>query len=415
MDNLEEAIMEIGQQVTQAVGDLNKRMAEVEQTVSYAKRKQSREEIDASRPAVGVPEKYVGGVQVSGFRGAKQERAFSLRNAILGQLGAPGVDDGYERECSKEIAHRHGKGSEAGIFVPLQTRDANIVATPTLVDGVPVGGSNLVGTSHLGNSFIDVLRARSIVMAMGPMLLPNLVGNVAIPRKTSGSTAYWTNLDDDDTITASGIAFDSLTLTPHSVGGLAKFSHRMLMQSDPGIEALVSADLAATLSEAIDRAAFVGSTPQPTGILATAGIGSDTWTNGSDPEWADIVGLETALAEANADLGNNLAYVTTPALRGVLKATPKVSGDASGGFLWEPGNTMNGLPAHATNNMGAGKILLGNWSDLVVGMWGAMQILVNPYLGGDYEKGNVAVRAIMDVDFGLRHAASFAEIHEAAA
>jgi len=102
-------------------------------------------------------------------------------------------------------------------------------------------------------------------------------------------------------------------------------------------------------------------------------------------------------------------------LRGVLKATPKVSGDASGGFLWEPGGTVNGLPAFATSNMGAGRILLGNWNDLVVGMWGAMQVLVNPYLGGDYEKGNVAVRAIMDVDFGLRHAASFAEIHEAAA
>ena len=54
---------------------------------------------------------------------------------------------------------------------------------------------------------------------------------------------------------------------------------------------------------------------------------------------------------------------------------------------------------------------LGNWNDLLIGMWGALDILVDPYT---YSKsGGLLVRALQDVDIAVRHAESFAAMLDA--
>ena len=40
-------------------------------------------------------------------------------------------------------------------------------------------------------SFIDILRARSVVMAMGATRMTGLIGNVTVPRQTGAATAVW--------------------------------------------------------------------------------------------------------------------------------------------------------------------------------------------------------------------------------
>ena len=107
-----------------------------------------------------------------------------------------------------------------------------------------------------------------------------------------------------------------------------------------------------------------------------------------------------------------VAYLTTPALAGTLKTTPKQGSGVEGNFIWQNG-MMNDLAVYKTGNMPAGHILLGNWSDLLVGFWGGVAIDVDPY-GSNFLKGSVTVRVIADVDINVRHAAAFAEIHEAA-
>ncbi len=73
---------------------------------------------------------------------------------------------------------------------------------------------------------------------------------------------------------------------------------------------------------------------------------------------------------------------------------------------------MNGFDSYYSGNVPAGYALFGNWADLIVGNWGVLEIDADPY-GTNFAKGSVTVRALMDIDFGVRHAASFTEIHAA--
>jgi hypothetical protein len=55
-------------------------------------------------------------------------------------------------------------------------------------------------------------------------------------------------------------------------------------------------------------------------------------------------------------------------------------------------------------------MIFGNFNDLVIGQWGVLDILVDPYTGSN--KGSVRVVAMQEVDVAVRHAASFAAIKD---
>jgi hypothetical protein len=48
----------------------------------------------------------------------------------------------------------------------------------------------------------------------------------------------------------------------------------------------------------------------------------------------------------------------------------------------------------------------------MIGMWGGLDILANPY-GSGFAVGDVEVRALQSVDIGIRHAESFATMLDA--
>ena len=58
-----------------------------------------------------------------------------------------------------------------------------------------------------------------------------------------------------------------------------------------------------------------------------------------------------------------------------------------------------------------GDILFGNWADLLIGMWGGLDLMVDPYTGST--AGTVRVVALQDVDVAIRHAESFATMVDA--
>ena len=53
-------------------------------------------------------------------------------------------------------------------------------------------------------------------------------------------------------------------------------------------------------------------------------------------------------------------------------------------------------------------VLFGAWSQLIVGYWSGLDVLVNPYSEDDYLRGRVSVRAMRDYDVAVRHPESFA-------
>ncbi len=63
-------------------------------------------------------------------------------------------------------------------------------------------------------------------------------------------------------------------------------------------------------------------------------------------------------------------------------------------------------------SVAAGYVVFANWRDFLVGMWGVLEILSDPY-GSNFASGSVSVRALLDIDFGVRHPESFAALSEA--
>ena len=325
------------------------------------------------------------------------DREYSLVNAIRGMID-PHHDNGFEREIGQEGARSIGKKLKAGsLFVPYGALMQRAVTAA-------VAGTNLIGTEHKAGNFIDVLRNAMVLDQLGATFLPGLQGDVSIPRKTAGSTAYWIT-GDGSNLTESTPTFDSITLSPKTVGGLITATHKMLVQSDPGIEQILRQDLADVLAIAIDLAAISGSgtSNQPLGIVNTTGIGNPTTWGSATPNYAEVVELESNISTNNADHGN-LAYLVEPAMRGSLKTTEKASGTAQ--YIWEPDNKVNSYLTGVSNQVTSGDMIFGNWSDLLVGMWDGVTLDVDPYT--NFASGSIVVRAMADIDIAVRHAQSFA-------
>lgn len=319
----------------------------------------------------------------------------------------------FERECSEAAATKLGKQAR-GFMVPneIQKRDLNVTTA--------TAGGNLVATDLLSGSFIDALRNAMVINSLGTRMLTGLVGNIAIPRLSGTGTAYW--VAENNAPTESDQTIAQVTLSPKTVGAFTDISRRLLLQSSLDVEAMVQNDLATILGLAIQQAAINGSgaSNQPSGILTRVTASVIGGTNGAAPTWANMVQLESDVAVANADIGT-LGYLTNARMRGRLKSTSKVSGQ--NGFVWESGDTpVNGYRVGVTNAVPSNLVkgtsgavcsamIFGNFADLVIGMWGALDLMVDPYTGST--AGTVRVVALQDVDVQLRNVVSFATMVDA--
>lgn len=346
----------------------------------------------------------------------KEARSYSFLRA-LNAMANPGDRKAqelaaFEREASEAVAAKQGRAAR-GFYVPseVQRRDLTV--------GTATAGGHTVATNLMAANFIELLRNKMALTGLGAQFLSGLVGNIAIPRQTGGATAYW--VAESGAPTESQAAFDQVTMSPKTVGAYSDISRKLLLQSSIDVEGFVRNDLATVLALAIDLAAINGSgaSNQPTGILATSGIGDVAGgANGAAPTWANIVELESDVAIANADVGS-MGYLTNAKVRGKLKTTSKVSGQ--NGFIWEDG-MLNGYTAAVSNQVPsnltkgssgavASAIIFGNWSDLIIGQWGTLDLMVDPY--SNSTSGTVRVVALQDVDIAVRHAVSFSAMLDA--
>lgn len=344
----------------------------------------------------------------------REVRQYSLVRAIWASVQNDWRGAELEREASVAVA-RQLRREPQGFFVPADWAQRDLVV------GTNTAGGHTVQTELLAQSFITLLRNSMMVRAAGATILSDLTGNIAIPRQTGGATAYW--VAENGAPTESQQAFDQVAMSPKTVGAFSDLSRRLLMQSSLDVEAFVRGDLATVLGLAIDLASMhgSGSSNQPLGIAGTSGIGSVAGgTNGLAPAWSHLVSLETEVAIDNADI-NRLAYVTNAKVRGKLKQVEKATN--TGLFLWADGaQPINGYPAYISNQVSStltkgtssgvcSAIFFGNWADLIIGLWGGLDILVDPYTGST--AGTVRVVALQDVDIAVRHPESFAAMLDA--
>jgi HK97 family phage major capsid protein len=347
----------------------------------------------------------------------KEVKQWSLMRAInaMANPGDRAAQEAaaFERSCSEAVGKLQGKTAR-GFFMPTDVQKRDLTA------GTNNAGGYSVATDMRAGDFIGALRNAMVIDKLGVRMLTGLQGNVAIPKQSGAATAYW--VAENTAPTESQQVLAQITMSPKTVGAYTDVSRRLLIQSSLDVESMVTNDLATVLGLAIQQAAINGpGTNAPTGLLTAITATVLGGTNGLAPTWQHMIDLETGVSQANADVGS-MAYLTNAKVRGKLKSTQKFA-STNGAPVWDLGDTpINGYRAAVTNavpsNLVKGSsgatcsaILFGNFADLMIGMWGSLDLLVDPYSGG--AAGTVRVVTLQDVDVAIRNVESFCTMVDA--
>lgn len=387
-----------------------KRMQEIEAIA--AQFPQTRELCDAAKrdgksvedvraEALGVLSKGPNAVMRAAEKDAKigmtekDMARYSMRDAILCQVPESNVDGGFYREMSQEAQKQLGRKDVRGVLVPddvLCKRDLTVAGT----------GSNVVATNLLGGSFIDLLLNRMALTALGVDTMTGLVGDIAVPKATSGATMYW--LSESEEVTESTPVLGQITATPKTGGATVDLSRKLLQQSSISVEAWVRNEIARRIAIGLDSAGIngTGANGQPSGLLIHSDIADVTCTV-TGAVWSEILNFRKKVKADNAELGA-MRWLTNATVEAVQMGVEKATN--TGIFVMDDNGRMGGFPTVVSEQCPSQTLILGVWSQLVMCMWGGLDLTVNPYTQS--KKGIVEVTAFRDVDFMVRHGQSFA-------
>lgn len=365
-----------------------RKMSAVENT-AFEKVKTELEELDKEIEQKRNNEKN--NITIIDKRNNTMENKFSLIKSIRDYVEGRGASDATLAilEQGKGEMANAGLSYRGQIILPMEYR-AIINATTNSQ------GEYVVAEDKM--NLIGALRENLVAVKAGASLLSGLKGDVSIPVY-AGTTSAWKG-ENTDAADGAG-AFSEVTMSPKRLTTYIDVSKMLLAQDSAGAEQLLLSDLNGSILAKLESTIFgtaSGSTTQPAGVFY--GV---SYTSTGSTSWAKIVALESAVDTSNALMGK-LAYISTPSLKGTFKTTAKDSG--SGIFIASEGGQVNGYPLYASSAVASGKVMFGNFADLLIGSWGAIDITVDPYT----QAGKGAVRLVVNSywDVAKRRTASFA-------
>ncbi|UTW43157.1 phage major capsid protein [bacterium SCSIO 12844] len=327
----------------------------------------------------------------------KETREFSLTRAIRAMSNPLSLKAQeaakFEFEASDTAKRSMGIYDDGDFVIPndILQRDFSIAN----------GGAPLVGTELRASSFIDLLRDKSIMMNIAQRL-SGLRGNIAIPRQTQGSNITW--VGEKQNVDEGELTVDQIHLSAKRLGVFLEISRELLTNSSIDAETMVRNDLLAAVAQGIDTAALYGTGAdfQPLGLTSVSGITAAQYA-GENPSLKDYIDLETSIALQNADVAN-MRYLINPSLRGAAKTTPRLPDSEL--TVWEQGNTINGYQVEVTNQIKPNQIIFGDFSQLLIGLWDGLRLIVNPFSLD--KSGAIRITVMQSVDIAVRRPESFA-------
>ena len=336
----------------------------------------------------------------------KEKRNYSLVRAIRAADQKDWSKAGFEMEISQELAKTQ-KRQPKGFFVPdwgWQTRTVSTAAGATFG-----AGSNIVPEDYRGDRFIDALISTSILGQVGATVLNGLQGNVAIPKISTSTAAAF--IAEGGSVGNSEPDFAQVTMTPKLLANKVAVTRELMIQSDPSVEQLIRNNMVRIFAAKIDNVAIKGGgSNEPTGILGTSGIGdveSGGTSGNANLTYGNVVDIMTEVSQDNALLGN-LRWVTHPAVVGKLMQTLVAASTDSRMIMSGPDSLM-GYPVVQTTQAPSSSpysLIFGNFSDLYIGFFSALDVLVDPY--GSAGTATTNLYFYQDCDIAVAHAESFA-------
>jgi HK97 family phage major capsid protein len=191
------------------------------------------------------------------------------------------------------------------------------------------------------------------------------------------------------------------------------------MQTSIAAENLATDDLAKVIALATDLAAIngTGTNGQPLGLLRRAINEISLGTDGAALTYANLVNIIREIEVDDADI-SAMKWLTNPFVKAKLMLTPKQTGGTEGNYILGEAatslmgyqfNVTNQMPSNLTKGNGTGlsSAIIGCWDQLIIGLFGVLQINSNTQ-GRTFRNGGVEIRALQSLDMNVRHLASFA-------
>lgn len=285
----------------------------------------------------------------------KQE--FSILKAINAIVNNRNLDEVASAVKEKGLAEMRKSGLNYGGQIQLPVQELRSVTVSTEHDDV-------VATDLY--DILEPLYAKNVLVQAGAKFMSGLVGDIQVPTMSAGSVTW-----EGETATAkeSEYTFSSVKLSPKRLTAYVDISKQFIVQDSKGAEAMIRADIVKALNaklEATILGDLAGTTTQPGGIFADATL--DTVTS-----YQDICDLECKLEDANvfSDMKYIMSNKAKAALRGMAKSEHNQ-------YVLE-GTTVDGTPYLNTSHIEGKKVVYGDFSNLAIGQWGAIDIVVDPY------------------------------------
>lgn len=314
---------------------------------------------------------------------------FSLLKAINDVANNRQLDERAQEVVTAGIAEmrKAGQSYSGQIVLPIEER-ADIQAT------VATKGQENVSEDKLG--ILEPLRANLVLAKAGATYMTGLVGNVSIPVY-SGSNVGWAG---EVTAAADGAGtFSEVNLEPKRLTAYIDVSKQFLIQDSNSAEEMLKRDIVAAISEKLEATILgnaAGDASKPAGLFN--GVVADE----SAIKFADVVGMETALESKN--VRGNIMFLVSPSAKGILKSQENTVGYPK--YIMED-NEINGYPVLCSSAVTDKGIVMGNFSDLVIGQWGGIDLTVDPYTQAANGKVRLVINAYFDAK--VRRADAFAK------
>lgn len=289
-----------------------------------------------------------------------KEQKFSLLKAIRNVAENRQLDNVTAAVCNEGMKEmrKAGLNTVGQIYIPtMETRAAVSVAS----EGVDVIATDLY-------DIIEPLRAKNVLVQAGAKFYTGLTNNAQIPVMT-GSNVNWAG--ENVAATDGNVAFKNVTLTPKRLTAYVDISKMLLAQDSVGVENAIRQDLINAINSKLESTILgkgAKSATTPAGIF-----------NGKTPtkvtDFEGLVGLEAAVEEANV-LGG-ISYIASPSARASFRNMMKGSrGTAQLAYV---DGTLDGTPVYSTSNVEAKTFVVGDFSNLAIGSWGGLDIVVDNY------------------------------------
>lgn len=289
-----------------------------------------------------------------------KEQRFSLLKAIRNVAENRQLDNVTAAVCNEGMKEMRAAGlnTVGQIYIPtMETRAAVSVASE---------GADVVATDLY--DIIEPLRAKNVLVQAGAKFYTGLTNNAQIPVMT-GSNVNWAG--ETAAATDGNVLFNNVTLTPKRLTAYVDISKMLLAQDSIGVENAIRQDLINAINSKLENTILgkgAKSATTPAGIF-----------NGKTPtkvtDFEGLVGLEAKVEEANV-LGG-ISYIASPSARASFRNMMK--GSRGTAQLAYTDGTLDGTPVYSTSNVESKTFVVGDFSNLAIGSWGGLDIVVDNY------------------------------------